>query len=1006
MATAIRLASLLVRANRIVSVDELAELVWDGAPPPGAARTVRSYMARLRHVLGPVVAGRIVTRDPGYCCRVDGNELDTSVFDVLCQQARTALHAEDWSIASNAAEEALELWRGTPLSDVGCQVLCEQVGRRFDQSRLQVLEIRAEAQLRLGMHEPLVSQLRELTAQHPLHERFHTQLIQALARCGHRAAALEAYRMARHVLVGELGIEPGHQLQALHQALLHDGPVLSPAALPTQRPVAANVVPRQLPAEAGHFTGRARELAALSELLDGARPGRGSVVIAVIAGTAGVGKTALAVHWAHQAAERFPDGQLYVNLRGHDSREPMSSADALAGFLRALGVDGRDVPQDEAERSAMYRSLLAGRRILVVLDNTCGAAQVRPLLPGTVGCVAVVTSRGGLSGLVARDGATRTELDVLAPAESRALLTRLIGPRAHAAPRAVNALAERCCHLPLALRLAAELTAARPATPLSVLADELADLQHRLDVLDADGDEDAAVRSVFSWSYRSLDAHTARAFRLTALHPGADLHVHAAAALLSTTADAAGRWLGRLVRAHLLHPTGPARYGMHDLLRAYARERAAEDGDDMPATARDRLLDHYLHTASAAMNTLYPAEIDRRPALAPPAGALVMAPVTDRVSARAWLDAERANLIEAASCAAQEGSPGHAIALAGTIERYLNFGHHLAEATAMHSTALRAADQVGDPIGKATALSNLGFLEWMHCRYEQAASFQQQALDLFVATAHRAGEARVLHRLALVERALGNFDSAALHATRVLWISRHGGDRLGQARALQSLGITQLGAGLVDAAAQHLRESLTLFDALDDRLGQSVSIKAMGMAELRAGRIESAEDLLREALALCEETNNPPGKADVLSRLGEIHLRGGRHDVAVQHQELALDLYRQVKDRAGEGEVMVRLATAYIAGGNPAAAMVHLSQALRLSRELGTRQTECEALNGMGDALLAVGRADDADTHYAAADRIATQVGDAAEQARARHGLATTQIVAGAAEQANRATTR
>ena len=369
------------------------------------------------------------------------------------------------------------------------------------------------------------------------------------------------------------------------------------------------------------------------------------MVISAIGGTAGVGKTALAVQWAHQVAGRFPDGQLYVNLRGYDPGQPVTAADALAGFLRALGVPGQDIPAEEDERAARYRSLLAGRRMLVVLDNAGSVEQVRPLLPGAAGCVVLVTSRDALAGLVARDGARRLDLDLLPLPDAVGLLRALIGARVDADPAAAAALAERCARLPLALRVAAELAAARPDVPLAELAGELADQQRRLDLLDAGGDPRTAVRAVFSWSYRHLDADAGpgvpagRPAPRPRLRPArrrrADRHHRGA--------GPPGCWTV-LARAHLIQPAGPGRYGMHDLLRAYAAELAAtEDGEEARRAALTRLFDYYLAGAAAAMDALYPAEQHSRPR--PPASAQPVPPLPTAATARDWLDAERASLV-------------------------------------------------------------------------------------------------------------------------------------------------------------------------------------------------------------------------------------------------------------------------------------------------------------------------------------------------------------------------
>src|SRR5579875_2723263 len=388
-------------------------------------------------------------------------------------------------------------------------------------------------------------------------------------------------------------------------------------------------IPRQLPAAVTQFTGRGQELRWLTRSLDERSTGGGTTLISAVGGTAGVGKTALAVHWAHQVASRFPDGQLYVNLRGYDPGQPVPPGDALAGFLRALGVPGSDTPPDTGERAGLYRSLLAGRRLLVVLDNAGSVGQVRPLLPGAPTCMTLVTSRDALAGLVARDGAQRLDLALLPLDEATALLTGLIGERAVADPDAVTVLARRCAQLPLALRVAAELATSRPAEPLGALTRELDDQNRRLELLDADGDPVTAVRGVFSWSVRRLPPAAARTFRLLGLHPGPEFDPYAVAALTGEDAATATQALGQLARAYLTEPgtdrsaAAPGRleqYRLHDLLRDYARElAAATDGPAVTHAALTRLFDYYLGTAAAAMDTLFPAERHRRPRVPLPA---------------------------------------------------------------------------------------------------------------------------------------------------------------------------------------------------------------------------------------------------------------------------------------------------------------------------------------------------------------------------------------------------
>jgi DNA-binding SARP family transcriptional activator len=586
------LAALLLNANQTTSLSALAEALWGPVPPPTARVTVQNYVMRLRRVLENHSGSRISTQPRGYLIRVDAGELDVIRFEELLGRARAAARDGSWDQAATQARRALALWRGEPLADVDSEVLADREVPRLEELRLQAVEARIDADLHLGRPSEVIAELRQLVATHPLRECVHGLLMRALYRDGRQAEALAAYQHARQVLVEELGTEPGTGLRELHSQLLTADPALEPAEswVPgSARPAPAG--PRQLPATVRHFTGRAAELAALTRLLDQAgEEAPGTVVISAIGGTAGVGKTALAVQWAHQIAERFPDGQLYVNLRGYDPARSVPATDVLAGFLRALGVPGPDIPAEQDERAARYRSLLAGRRILVILDNAGEAELVRPLLPGNPACTVVVTSRDSLAGLVARDGAVRLDLDLLPEGDAVSLLRALIGGRVDAEPEAAHVLADRCGRLPLALRVAAELAASRPAAPLAELTAELSVQQKRLDLLDAGGDPATAVRSVFSWSYRHLGAPAARAFRLAGLHPGPDLDSYAAAALTGSTVEQADRVLDVLARAHLILAARPGRYGMHDLLRAYALELAAvHDGEGEQQAALTRL---------------------------------------------------------------------------------------------------------------------------------------------------------------------------------------------------------------------------------------------------------------------------------------------------------------------------------------------------------------------------------------------------------------------------------
>jgi DNA-binding SARP family transcriptional activator len=594
------LLGMLANARHAVSRGELIDGLWGTQPPTSAENSVHVHIAGLRRVLEPRRARRAPSQlltavGPGYRLRLEPGTLDTEVLERHVADARRVA-ADDPAAAARALDAALGLWQGATLAGIpGPWADIERA--RLDELRQTATADHIDIMLALGGHHQALAELAALIRQYPLRERFHGQLMLALYRCGRQADALAAFGHARRVLADELGVEPGPELRRLQERILAADAGLDPE--PAGGPAIGGraQIPRELPADVDRFTGRTAELAELDRLLtaDGS-PGpagpAGSVlstgppVICAVAGTAGVGKTALAVHWAHRVRDAFPDGQLYVDLRGYDPGEPVPAADALARFLRALGVPGQDIPADSPERAARYRSLLDGRRALVVLDNAASVEQVRPLLPGTPSCVVVVTSRDSLAGLVARHGARRLGLGLLPLGGAVSLLRELIGERVDADAAAAVALACQCAHLPLALRVAAELAAARPDLKLARLAGELADEQRRLDLLDAGGDPRTALRAVFSWSYRRLPADAAQAFRLAGVHPGSDLDAHAVAALTGASAEQAGDLLRQLARGHLVYPTAPGRYAMHDLLRAYAASLADAAGEAADVLAR------------------------------------------------------------------------------------------------------------------------------------------------------------------------------------------------------------------------------------------------------------------------------------------------------------------------------------------------------------------------------------------------------------------------------------
>ncbi|MGH3811473.1 MAG: tetratricopeptide repeat protein, partial [Pseudonocardiaceae bacterium] len=611
------------------------------------------------------------------------------------------------------------------------------------------------------------------------------------------------------------------------------------------------------------------------------------------------------------------------------------------------------------ERAAAYRSLLDGRRTLVVLDNAATVEQIRPLLPGTPSCLVVVTSRDALAGLVARDGARRLDLDLLPFLDAVALLRALIGERVEAEPDGAVTLAGQCARLPLALRVAAELAASRPATSLVELVGELADEQRRLDLLDAGGDPRTAVRPVFSWSYRHLSAEAARAFRLLGQHPGSDLDSYAAAALVDTSRDQAQHLLDLLGRAHLIAPTGPGRYGIHDLLRAYATYLATtEDSEAELRATLTRLFDHYLATAAIAMDALVPAEKHRRPRI--PAAVTPTPPLADPTAARAWLDVERATLVAVTAHTATRSWPDQTIRLATILFRYLEAGGHYPDAVTVHTHALHAARDIGDLAAEAHALTNLGTVYWQQGSY-------QKAIDRF----HQA-----------------------------LTLAREIGDRLGEGRALGNLGNVHRQQGRYQQATDHQQQAVALFREIGEQAGELIALANLGVVFWRQGRYQQAEERLEQALTLSCEIGNRTIEAHALGNLGVVFWRQGRYQQGEERLEQAVTLFREIGDRAGEAEALDHLGNVHRQQGRYQQATDHQQHALALSREIGDRAGEAEALNDIAATCRAVGELHEADTQHNSALTLAVQIGDRYEQARAHDGLAHTHHATGDPDQA------
>ena len=889
------LALLLVNADRAVSLDALVDGVWEDDPPATAKRQIQNTLSALRALLdsgagGEAAAPTITAEGNAYRLRTAGGELDARLFLAHLDRARRLSAGGEPRPAAAELRSGLRLWRGPAFAGLTGRVIAAAAAR-LDEQRLAATEECLELELRLGRHAELVGELTELVAAHPLRERLVGHLMVALHRSGRQAEALEAYHRLRDTLADQLGLEPGARLRDLHTAVLRDedgyaddGADVAPAV---------RVVPAQLPADVAGFTGRARQLKELDQLLPGDASGGTAAV--VIAGTAGIGKTALAVRWAQRVRHLFPDGQLYVNLRGFDPEgPPVRPSEALSGFLEALEVPPARVPVGLDARSALFRSLLVDRRMLVVLDNARDADQVRPLLPGSRSCLVVVTSRTVLAGLVATEGARPVVLDLFDHAEAHQMLaTRLGRERLAAEPEAVHEIVTRCARLPLALAVATARAATRPDFPLAALAAELGAARGGLDAFSG-SDPASDVRAVLSWSYRHLSQPARRLFRLLGLLPGPDIAGPAAASLAGLSGGPARALLAELAGACLVAEEIPGRYGFHDLLRAYAAELAqASDTAARRHEALHRLLDHYLHSACAADRLLDPY---RDPIAVPPVRpGVTVEEHADHEQAMTWLTTELPGLLAAVDRAAAGGFDAHAWRLAWAVAYFLERRGHWEPWAAAQRTALAAARRLDDPAGQAHAHRSLGRVHVHLGRVDEAVGHLREAQRLFRAAGDDAGQARV------------HFDMCWIHSRR----DEH------------------------RESMEHAQQALDLFRTAGNLSGQARALNNVAWEHNHLGDHERALDAAGQAMRLNEQTGDRYGAADTWDTLGRAHLGLGHAAESLDCYQQAADLYRELGNRWAEADTVTRIGDAHAAAGSTVAAHEAWRRAVAVFEELG-----------------------------------------------------------------------
>jgi DNA-binding SARP family transcriptional activator/tetratricopeptide (TPR) repeat protein len=887
------LAALLLRDGERVRTEDLIGALW-ADPPATARRQVHNAVSQLRRALAVHGGGELLAGEPdGYRIRAGADRLDLRRFELLVADGKRLAATGDTAGAARRLRAAVRLWRGRLLEGVRGDVFARSA-ERLEQVRLSALEHCFEYELVNGAGDDLVAELSELVEQHPLRERLAAALMHALYRAGRQADALAAYHATAAGLAAELGVDPGPELRERYESILRQAPALEPGTV-----LAPVTRPAQLPAAVAHFAGRDDQLRRLDTRLE---PDQ-AVVITALNGTAGVGKTTLAVHWAHRVAGRFPDGQLYVDLRGFDpSGSVMPPSEAIRGFLEALDVSADRIPVTLDAQGALYRSLLAGRRMLVLIDNARDADHVRPLMPGAPGCLVLVTSRDRLAGLVASHAARPVTLDLMTDGEARQLLTDRLGAgRAAAEASAVDEIVARCCGLPLALSIAAARAESHPDLPLAALAAELRDSQDRLDALTA-GDAVSDVRAVFSWSYDTLRPLAAELFRLLGVHPGPDIGRHAIAALMTSSPRETQAALGELVRAHLLTEHVPGRFRFHDLLRVYADEQARAAGDNRVLL---RMLDYYLHSASHAVAAIRAnkATFD----LPEPQEPSSPAAFADVGEATRWWQAEVEVLAASVDSAAEAGFDRHAWQLAWCVADMLERQGRSDRHRALQRVALAAATRTGDRKGQALVHRAVGRSYARTGHYEEALTAMRRALALVRAEGDRLDEANMLLVLGGVEVLQGRYEDGIRTSEQAGEIYRTFGHLARLATVGNNIGWARAMLGDYDAALAHCLTALDLSRGAAAREIEADVSDSLGFVHHGLNRYAEAVQWYERAIAIQEEIDASLDAAITRDRLGDTFNAMGDRGAADRTWRRAYEVLRAVRHPSAE-EVWAKLA--------------------------------------------------------------------------------------------------
>jgi DNA-binding SARP family transcriptional activator/tetratricopeptide (TPR) repeat protein len=975
------LGALIADVNRVVPVDRLMARVWGEDPPQRARSVLTSYVSRLRQALGNAA---LAWRSGGYMLVADRSAVDVHRFHDLCDQARAT--TDDTQIAA-LLTEALRLWRGPALTGLDGQwALTER--NRLNQQRLAAEHDLIDARLRTGHCEDLVADLGARVGEHPLDERAAGQYLLALYRAGRAADALEHYRQVQSRLADELGIDPGRRLQELHQQILRADPTLTmPAEQPPEVPAQLTAGPVSTGVSAMHslrgdiaaFTGRDEET---TRLFDAVTTGDvRAIAVHTVDGMAGVGKTAFAIHVAHRLVDRFPDGQLFVELHGHTpGLRPVPANDALASLLLATGVPGSALPVSVEDRARLWRHQVAGKRVLVVLDDAADHDQVRPLLPGTAGSLVLITSRHRLPAL---DAVVPLTLPVLPADQATRMLHRLarIDPDSQD-PDAAAAVVRMCGQLPLALALAAGQLRNHPTWTVRHLVDQLAASDARLETLAA-GDRSVAV--AFDMSFTALPAHHRRLLCLLGAHPGPEVDAFAVAALLDAGLAEARRGLEHLHADHLIEETAPGRFQMHDLVRAYAQLRAGEldrhDRDDALA----RALRYYLHTTIAATDNLQtrrqvPVVVSAVPPRHRPA-------LADDAVARAWLVQELPTLAAYVEHAAGNGQEAMAIELAAAAHPFLRLGNQWRRALAVHETALSAAVRLGDQRAQANTHYMLGYARRMLCEFDAATKHLADALALYTTLDDHGGQAHALLEMGVVGCMRGHYADAAtlLIDAGDLFLALD--NRAARASAMKYLGFCHYYLGHYDRAMSILAQVRLSFVALGEEMEEADTLRILAGVMRQRGELQQAYEAATRSVRLAEETGNRLVTAFALLQMGLAQRDLGDHAAALVSLARAEELCTAVGFRPVTARTRTVIGTVHRALGQYATAAQLMLDAVAEQRLLGLRDDEVDTLIELGALAFDYPEAGDPQDYYRQALDIARDIGLAVGEARALAGL-------------------